>query len=93
MAEAVIQDCRTRELPEVDSMVVAGSVVEMQLYDLVAEEMAIEDTIYVLGKALDRERITLEVFLKVSFFFLGRRERMADASRDSMRGPWLENSS
>lgn len=67
MAEAVIQDCRTRELPEVDSMVVAGSVVETQLYELVAEEVAIEDTIYVLGKALDRERITLEVFLKVNF--------------------------
>ncbi|KAI5853932.1 ESCRT-I component [Tricharina praecox] len=64
MAEAVIQDCRTRELPDVDAMVVAGSVVETQLYELVAEEMAIEDTIYVLSKALDRERITLEVFLK-----------------------------
>ena len=28
--------------------------------------MAIEDTIYVLGKALDKERITLDVFLKVT---------------------------
>jgi ESCRT-I complex subunit TSG101 len=65
MAEGVIQDCRTRELPDVDSMVVAGSVVETQLYDLVAEDQAIEDTIYVLGKALDKERIPLDVFLKV----------------------------
>ncbi|KAA8913295.1 ESCRT-I component [Sphaerosporella brunnea] len=65
MADRVIHDCRTRELPDVDSMVVAGSVVETQLYDLVAEDMAIEDTIYVLGKALDRERIGLDVFLKV----------------------------
>lgn len=64
MADRVIHDCRTRELPDVDSMVVAGSVVETQLYDLVAEDMAIEDTIYVLGKALDRERIGLDVFLK-----------------------------
>lgn len=29
--------------------------------------MAIEDTIYVLGKALDRERISLDVFLKVCY--------------------------
>lgn len=29
------------------------------------DDMAIEDTIYVLGKALDKERITLDVFLKV----------------------------
>ncbi|KAF8251151.1 UEV-domain-containing protein [Wilcoxina mikolae CBS 423.85] len=65
MAEGVIQECRTRELPDVDSMVVAGSVVETQLYDLVAEDQAIEDTIYVLGKALDKERIPLDVFLKV----------------------------
>lgn len=36
-----------------------------RLYDLVTEDMAIEDTIYVLGKALDRERISLDVFLKV----------------------------
>jgi hypothetical protein len=36
-----------------------------RLYDLVTEDMAIEDTIYVLGKALDKERISLDVFLKV----------------------------
>lgn len=66
MAEGVIQECRTRGLPDVDSMVVAGSVVETQLYDLVAEDQAIEDTLYVLGKALDKERIPLDVFLKVS---------------------------
>lgn len=38
-----------------------------RLYDLVTEDMAIEDTIYVLGKALDRERISLDVFLKVPY--------------------------
>jgi hypothetical protein len=72
MAEGVIQDCRNRDLPDVDSMVVAGSVVETQLYDLVAEDMAIEDTIYVLGKALDRERIGLDVFLKVCALACGK---------------------
>lgn len=38
-----------------------------RLYDLVTEDMAIEDTIYVLGKALDKERISLDVFLKVLY--------------------------
>jgi hypothetical protein len=38
-----------------------------RLYDLVTEDMAIEDTIYVLGKALDKERICLDVFLKVLY--------------------------
>ncbi|KAI5793130.1 tumor susceptibility protein [Geopyxis carbonaria] len=64
MAERVIEDARRVEPPNVDEAVVAPSVVHSQLYDLVTEDMAIEDTIYVLGKALDREKIPLEVFLK-----------------------------
>lgn len=64
MAGEVIKDAESRELPGVDAVVVAPTVVHTQLYDLVTEDMAIEDTIYVLGKALDKERISLEVFLK-----------------------------
>ncbi|KAL7269036.1 Suppressor protein stp22 of temperature-sensitive alpha-factor receptor and arginine permease [Rhizina undulata] len=64
MAAEVIRDAGEREVPSVDSVVVATTVVHGQLYDLVTEDMAIEDTIYVLGKALDRERISLDVFLK-----------------------------
>jgi len=45
-------------------VVVAPTVVHSQLYELVTDDMAIEDTIYVLGKALDKERISLEVFFK-----------------------------
>jgi len=64
MAEGVIQDANNREVPPIDSVVVAPTVLHTQLYDLVTEDMAIEDTLYVLEKALDKERITLDVFLK-----------------------------
>lgn len=36
-----------------------------RLIDLVAEDNAIEDTIYHLARALDAERIDLTAFLKV----------------------------
>lgn len=65
MAQDVIWDAGKREAPDIDKVVVAPTVVHSQLYDLVTEDMAIEDTIYILGKALDRERIGLDVFLKV----------------------------
>lgn len=65
-AERVIEDARKRELPQAEELVVPAHVLHRQLYELVAEDMAIEDTIYVLGKALDREKVGLEVFIKVS---------------------------
>jgi Vps23 core domain len=37
---------------------------------LVAEDLAIEDTMEILAKALDYERITLDAFLKVPFFLV-----------------------
>ncbi|KAF3932199.1 hypothetical protein ABW20_dc0109568 [Dactylellina cionopaga] len=64
MADDLIRDVRDREAPNIDAVVVAPTVVHNQLYELVTDDMAIEDTIYVLGKALDKERITLDVFLK-----------------------------
>ena len=36
-----------------------------RLFNLVAEDLAIEDTMEILAKALDYERITLDAFLKV----------------------------
>ncbi|KAF3933166.1 hypothetical protein ABW19_dt0208091 [Dactylella cylindrospora] len=64
MADELIRDVRDREAPNIDAVVVAPTVVHNQLYELVTDDMAIEDTIYVLGKALDKERISLDVFLK-----------------------------
>ena len=42
-----------------------GGSVLTRLIDLVAEDNAIEDTIYHLARALDTERIDLDRFLKV----------------------------
>lgn len=53
-----------KEDPDPDSMVLATSIVGNQLVDLVAEDNAIEDTLYHLGRALNAERIGLETFLK-----------------------------
>jgi len=64
MADDLIREVKNREAPNIDAVVVAPTVVHNQLYELVTDDMAIEDTIYVLGKALDKERVSLEVFLK-----------------------------
>ena len=41
-----------------------------QLLQSFAEEQAIEDTLYILGDALRRETIGIELYLKVSLFIL-----------------------
>jgi hypothetical protein len=48
-----------------------------RLFNLVAEDLAIEDTMEILAKALDYERITLDAFLKVcpQQFYLTYRKR------------------
>jgi Vps23 core domain len=43
---------------------------DCRLFNLVAEDLAIEDTMEILAKALDYERITLDAFLKVPFFLV-----------------------
>ncbi|PWY99571.1 UEV-domain-containing protein [Testicularia cyperi] len=53
-----------KEEPDPDSMVLATSIVGNQLVELVAEDNAIEDTLYQLGRALNAERIDLDRFLK-----------------------------
>lgn len=54
------------EGPEVDEIVCSSTVVYNQLLELVAEDAALEDTIYHLGRALNSEiaNIDLEQFLK-----------------------------
>ncbi|CBQ73215.1 related to Tumor susceptibility gene 101 protein [Sporisorium reilianum SRZ2] len=67
-----------REQPDPDSLVLATSIVGGQLVDLVAEDNAIEDTLYHLGRALNAERIDLERFLKQTRM-LAREQFMARA--------------
>ncbi|KAJ3110731.1 hypothetical protein HDU96_006341, partial [Phlyctochytrium bullatum] len=54
---------REPEVP-VDEMLQGGSDVYNQLYETVAEDHALDDTIYMLGQALNAEAIPLNVFMK-----------------------------
>jgi len=66
------------------------------LIDLVAEDNAIEDTIYHLARALDAERIDLNTFLKVRVCCHGHRAVYFDADRQipycSKHVTWQGNS-
>lgn len=59
-----VRSLQSREDPDPDTLVLATSIVGNQLVDLVAEDNAIEDTLYHLGRALNAERIDLDRFLK-----------------------------
>ncbi|KAL6703892.1 Suppressor protein stp22 of temperature-sensitive alpha-factor receptor and arginine permease [Coniothyrium glycines] len=63
-ADRAIARARSRAAPDVDDVLVAPSVVGGQLYALAAEERAIAETMFVLGRALDRGRVAPDVFVK-----------------------------
>ena len=68
-ADEVMEEAKRRDVPDVDDVLVAPTVVGKQLYEVVAEERALEDTMFVLGRALDKGRLGLEGFLKVHIAF------------------------
>ncbi|KAI8607042.1 Vps23 core domain-containing protein [Chytriomyces sp. MP71] len=49
---------------DVDEILGAGSVVQNQLLEVIAEEHALDDSIYYLGKALNAEKVELAAFMK-----------------------------
>ncbi|KAH0565059.1 hypothetical protein GP486_001541, partial [Trichoglossum hirsutum] len=63
-ADEVIASAADREVPGVDEVLVAPTVVGGQLYELICEEHAVGDAMFVLGRALERERIGADAFLK-----------------------------
>ncbi|KAJ4985025.1 UEV domain-containing protein [Stagonosporopsis vannaccii] len=63
-ADQAMEDARRRQAPDVDDVLVAPTVVGQQLYTLAAEERGIADALFVLGRALDKGRITADVFVK-----------------------------
>ena len=65
-ADEVMAEAAQRAVPAVDDVLVAPTIVGGQLYETVAEERALGDTMFVLGRALDRGRLGLDVFLKQS---------------------------
>ena len=63
-ADACIASAQHRAIPGVDEVLVAPTVVGQQLYDLVAEEKACTESREVLGRALDRGRVSSETWVK-----------------------------
>lgn len=63
-ADRVMEDARRRKVPDVDDVLVAPTVVGGQLYALCAEEKACADAMFVLGRALDKGRVSSDVFVK-----------------------------
>lgn len=64
--ESNVSELRRKGDPEVDELVCSTSIVHNQLINLVAEDNAIEDTIYHLHRALNSGRIDLERFLRTT---------------------------
>ncbi|KAF9383633.1 hypothetical protein CPC16_008834 [Podila verticillata] len=62
---AKIEQIRSWPEEPVDEIICGSSVVHNQLFELVAEEIAIEDTIYYLGKALSQDKVELNAYMKV----------------------------
>ncbi|KAK1983138.1 UEV domain-containing protein [Colletotrichum cereale] len=65
-ADSVIEGSSRQTAPDIDELLVAPTVVANQLYALVAEEKAMGDTIFVLGRAVERGRISPAVFAKTT---------------------------
>ncbi|EMR65265.1 putative escrt-i component protein [Eutypa lata UCREL1] len=64
-ADRVVEQNRGRPLPNIDDLLVATTVVGNQLYDAVAEERALGDAIFVLGRAVERGRLKPPVFARL----------------------------
>ena len=52
--------------PNIDELLVAPTVVANQLYELVAEERALGDAIFCLGRAVERGKVESGVFVKTT---------------------------
>ena len=65
-ADGLIEDSARLPAPGVDELLVAPTVVANQLYDLVAEERALADAIFVLGRAVEKGRVSPQVFAKMT---------------------------
>lgn len=77
-AKQRIAELHAREEPDIDGVLSATSLVGNQLIELVAEDNAIEDTLYHLGRALNSEVLDLDRFLKQTRF-LAREQFMRRA--------------
>ncbi|KAH8784945.1 UEV domain-containing protein [Diaporthe sp. PMI_573] len=65
-ADETIENSKALPEPDIDQLLVAPTVVSNQLYELVAEERALADAIFVLGRAVERGRVAPAVFAKTT---------------------------
>ncbi|KXJ95037.1 UEV domain-domain-containing protein [Microdochium bolleyi] len=65
-ADDLIAQTKSQPKPQIDELLVAPTVVGNQLYDLVAEERALGDAIFVLGRAVERGNLSPQVFAKTT---------------------------
>lgn len=65
-ADGAIDRSKSHSKPDIDELLVAPTVVSNQLYTLVAEERALGDAIFMLGRAMEKGRITPAVFSKAT---------------------------
>ncbi|KAF4125967.1 ESCRT-I complex subunit TSG101 [Geosmithia morbida] len=65
-ADGVIEGSKSHPAPNIDELLVAPTIVANQLYLLVAEERALGDAVFMLGRAVERGRITPAVFAKMT---------------------------
>ncbi|ESZ92268.1 hypothetical protein SBOR_7357 [Sclerotinia borealis F-4128] len=65
-ADQLLQSSQHRTPPPIDELLVAPTVVGNQLYELVCEERSLGDAIDVLGRAVERGRITGPTLAKMT---------------------------
>lgn len=65
-ADAMIDSSQHRTAPNIDEILVAPTVVGNQLYELVSEERSLGDALFVLGRAVEKGRISPAVFAKMT---------------------------
>ncbi|RAL58167.1 hypothetical protein DID88_002338 [Monilinia fructigena] len=65
-ADHLLQTSQHRTPPSIDELLVAPTVVGNQLYELVCEERSLSDAIDVLGRAVERGRISGPTFAKMT---------------------------
>lgn len=65
-ADGVIEGSKHQPAPDVDELLVAPTVAANQLYALVAEERALGDAVFMMGRAVERGRVAPAVFAKTT---------------------------
>lgn len=66
MADETILASKSQKPPSIDEVLVAPTTVANQLYDLICEERALGDTLFVLGRAVERGRISGPTFVRMT---------------------------